>query len=333
MENPFFRRKVSSDSLRRLNLPRVHGFKLRDLKVSELVSDYKHLGFQATHLGRACDIAKKMLDEDVELFFTFTSNIVSSGLREVVAEMCRHKLVKVIVTTTGSVEEDVMKTLNQFLIGRFDLDDEEVKANGMNRLGNLLVPDEHYVAFEEWHNSFMEKLWEEEKEWSPSDYIKRLGEAVKDEHSFLYWASRNNIPVYCPGFLDGAIGDHLYYFNKAKKRKGLEELRINIAPDIETFYDRLAWAEKVGGLIIGGGIAKHHLIGASQIREGIEYAVYVTTAEEFDGSLSGAKPSEAVSWNKVKSDRENYVEVHAEATLVLPLIAVEMYNHVSKNSR
>lgn len=71
--------------------------------------------------------------------------------------------------------------------------------------------------------------------------------------------------------------------------------------------------------MIGGGISKHHTIWWNQFREGLDFAVYVTTAQEFDGSLSGAKLEEAISWRKVREDAK-FVNVYGDATLILPMI-------------
>ena len=73
-------------------------------------------------------------------------------------------------------------------------------------------------------------------------------------------------------------------------------------------------------LVLGGGIAKHHLIGAAILRNGLDYAVYLSTGTEYDGSLSGARPREAVSWNKLKNE-ENSAFVEGDATLTFPLLA------------
>ena len=71
--------------------------------------------------------------------------------------------------------------------------------------------------------------------------------------------------------------------------------------------------------MIGGGISKHHTIWWSQFRDGLDYAVYVTTAYEFDGSLSGAPLREAVSWGKIKEDAKHST-VYGDATILVPLM-------------
>jgi len=321
--NPSFNRKVSSRSVRKAALLPVKGFAISsDMPVSELVSSYRALGFQASHLGKAVEVVGRMQREKgCEIFLSFTSNMVSSGLREIIAALCREKLVSCIITSTGSIEEDVMKCSAPFVLGSFNADDEEIKANGMNRIGNILVKDEQYVEFEKMHLSFMEKMYAKHgKKMCMSEYVRELGLTLTDENSFLYWCSKNKIPVFVPGPLDGAMGDHFYYFNKQHWK---EPFVVDAAEEVKRFYDIMLSAEKTGGIILGGGIAKHHLIGAAILRNGLDYVVYLSTGTEGDGSLSGARPREAVSWNKLRSE-ENSAFVEGDATLTFPLLAAMM---------
>ncbi|MCX6770229.1 MAG: deoxyhypusine synthase family protein [Candidatus Micrarchaeota archaeon] len=289
MENPSFKRKIGSSSMR-----------------------------SAGHLGRAVEVVKRMQKDRATVFLSFTSNMISSGMREIIAYLCEKKLVDCIVTSTGSAEEDIMKATAPFLLGSFNADDEEVKKNGMNRIGNILVKDEQYADLEKLHLAFMQEMYDKHKgKMCASEYLKEIGARLSDKHSFLYWCSKNNIPVFLPGPLDGAMGDHFYYFNKKNFRAPFV---IDAAEEVKRFYDIMLMAEKTGGIVLGGGIAKHHLIGAAILRNGLDYVVYLSTGSEGDGSLSGARPREAVSWNKLKSE-ENSAFVEGDATLTFPLLA------------
>ena len=152
------------------------------------------------------------------------------------------------------------------------------------------------------------------------EYVHELGLQLSDKNSFLYWCSRNNIPVFVPGPMDGAMGDHFYFFNKLHYK---EPFVIDAAEEVRKFYDLMLGAEKTGAIILGGGIAKHHLIGAAILRNGLDFAVYLSTGSEGDGSLSGARPREAVSWNKLKEEK-NSAFVEGDATLTFPLLASVM---------
>lgn len=318
MKNISFKRKAKDSSIKVKQLPVIKGFKLDgNMKAAELLGHYKTIGFQASNIGKAAEIIKKIKKEKTEIYLACTSNMVSSGLREVIAQLAEKKLIAAIITTTGAIEEDFIKSMNNFYLGSFNVDDEMVKNNKLNRMGNIFVPDKNYCDFEDWHMKFIEEIVKQNNVISPSDYIKKMGLELNDRNSVLYWAARNNIPIFCPGFVDGAIGDHFYFYNQNKSKK----LIIDTVADVTKFYNMILQPEKIAGIILGGGIAKHHLIGAAIIRDGLDYAVYVQTGTEYDGSLSGAKPKEAVSWNKLKRE-ENSVCIEADATIVFPLLAL-----------
>src|SRR3989344_5554936 len=322
MDNISFKKKAKEHSINIKELKKIKGFQLKKgLKVNDLLESYKSIGFQASHIGKAVDILNQIKKDKAELYLACTSNMVSSGLREIIAQLAEKKLIKAIITTTGAIEEDFIKSTNDFYLGSFNVDDEIVKNNGINRLGNIFVPDKNYCDFEDFHMKFIEKLAKQKSIWSPSEYAMRLGLELKDNNSVLYQCAKNKIPIFCPGFVDGAIGDHLYFHNQRSKNK----IIIDTAADITKFYNMLLQPDKTAGIILGGGIAKHHLIGAAILRNGLDYAIYIQTGTEYDGSLSGAKPKEAVSWNKLKSESKS-VCIEADATIVFPMLALSMLN-------
>ncbi len=318
MENESFKREKKENSIDLKSLDVIKGFNLdKSMTALQLLSSCKTLGFQASHVAKAAELIQRMKKENVDVFLTATSNMGSCGLREIIAQLVKNKLIKALITTTGLIEEDIMKTKHSFYLGNFDVDDSEVKANKLNRIGNIFVPDDHYVWLESFHNKFLQKAHAKKKIWSPSEYIHELGLELNDQNSILYWASKHNIPIFAPGLVDGAMGDHFFFFNEKQK----EKLVIDTAKDLTIFYKLILGAEKTGGVFLGGSLPKHHLIGAAILRNGLDYAVYIQTGTQYDGSLSGAHPKEAVSWNKLK-DQENSVIIESEATLVFPLLAL-----------
>ena len=77
-------------------------------------------------------------------------------------------------------------------------------------------------------------------------------------------------------------------------------------------------------IILGGGLVKHYVCNANLMRNGADYTVFINTGNEFDGSDSGARPDEAISWGKIKIDSEP-VKVYAESTIVFPIIVAETF--------
>ena len=138
--------------------------------------------------------------------------------------------------------------------------------------------------------------------WTPSKVIHRLGQEIDNESSICYWAYKNNIPVFCPALTDGSLGDMLYFHTF---KSSPQALTIDIVRDIRRINDIAINAERAGMIILGGGLIKHHIANACLMRNGADSAVYINTAQEFDGSDAGARPDEAVSWGKIKVDGDS----------------------------
>ncbi|KAJ6642055.1 putative deoxyhypusine synthase [Pseudolycoriella hygida] len=325
----------------------VSGYDFNEgVNYEKILSSYLTTGFQATNFGKAVQEINKMLDsretplsadqqdsyEDdsfirrktsCTIFLGYTSNIVSSGLRETIRFLVQHKLVDCIVSTAGGIEEDFIKCMADTYVGSFELSGIKLREKGINRIGNLLVPNENYCKFEKWVYPILDEMLSEQKDknvlWTPSKIIQRLGERINDERSIYFWAAKNEIPVFCPALTDGSLGDIMYFHSY--KSPGLV---VDILSDLKRLNSMAQKAINSGMIIVGGGLIKHHICNANLMRNGADFSVFVNTASEFDGSDSGARPDEAVSWGKIKKEA-NPVKIYAEASLVLPLLVSETF--------
>ena len=297
--------------------PDVRGYDFRgEFDFKAMLDAYATTGFQATHLAEGVEIAREMRAEDATIYLAFTSNIVSSGLRETVAYLVREGYVDVLITTSGALTEDVIKTAKPFKMGQWDTDEAELRERGINRLGNIFVPSDRYVWLEEYLYDFFEDFFAEEKVRTPTAFAQELGATLDDEDSVLKQAADHDVPVYCPALTDAEVGNFLYYY-----RQGYDsEVGIEILDDYDALIEQGLLAETTGLIAVGGGVPKHHAIMTNLFRGGADHVVYISTGMEGDGSLSGAPPEEAVSWGKIKDGEQNYTQIEAEATLVFPLL-------------
>lgn len=257
------------------------------------------------------------------IFLGYTSNMVSAGIRESIRYLVEHKMIDCIVTTAGGIEEDFIKCLAPTYIGSFELDGQTLRDQGINRIGNLLVPNDNYCKFENWVIPLLDEMLAEQKDkgtvWSPSKVIQRLGERINDTSSIYYWAAKNKIPVFSPALTDGSLGDMMYFHSF--RNPGLV---IDILSDLKRLNTMAVKAVNSGMIILGGGVIKHHICNANLMRNGADFSVFVNTGSEYDGSDSGARPDEAVSWGKIKKDA-NAVKIYADASLVFPLLVAETF--------
>ncbi|XP_017277475.1 deoxyhypusine synthase [Kryptolebias marmoratus] len=308
-----------------------------------LLKSYLTTGFQASSLGLAIQEINHMIEKRLEpaeevdekesghpapksgctIFLGYTSNLISSGVRESLRYLAEHRMVDVIVSTAGGIEEDLIKCLGHTYLGDFSLPGKELRLKGLNRIGNLLVPNDNYCKFEDWLMPILDQMLLEQNtegvRWTPSKMIHRLGKEINNTESVYYWAYKNNIPVFSPALTDGSLGDMLYFHSF--KNPGLI---LDIVEDIRRLNSMSVYAKRTGMIILGGGLVKHHIANANLMRNGADYTVYINTGQEFDGSDSGARPDEAVSWGKIRTDAKP-VKVYADATLVFPLIVAETF--------
>mmetsp|Transcript_41179 Transcript_41179/g.89052 ORF Transcript_41179/g.89052 Transcript_41179/m.89052 type:complete len:299 (+) Transcript_41179:2-898(+) len=257
------------------------------------------------------------------IFLSYTSNMASCGAREVIRYLAQHKMVDCIVTTAGGIEEDFIKCMAPTFHGDFALKGDTLRSQGLNRIGNLLVPNDNYCKFEEWLMPILKKMRKEQDTegtvWSPSKMIHRLGLEIDNPESIYYWCAKNDIPVFSPALTDGSLGDMLFFHSY--KEPGFI---LDIVQDIRAINTMAIQAKRSGCLILGGGLVKHHVLNANLMRNGANYCVFVNTANEFDGSDSGARPDEAVSWGKIARGATP-VKVYGEASLIFPLLVSQTF--------
>lgn len=280
-------------------------------------------GFQASELGSAVRIMREMnRDKNCTRFFAFTANLVASGLRGVIAQYVREARVDAVITTGGSVDHDVIKCYAPYLEGSFFLDDVALHRKKINRLGNLLVPNARYALLEKKVQPVFRKLYRQRKVWSASDFIRELSSelCLNDKNSFLRACLERGAPVFAPGLTDSALGLQLHFFKQDHADFVLDE-----TADLRKLATLVLSAKRTGAVVLGGGISKHHVIGANILRGGLDYSVYFTTASPFDGSLSGAQTQEAKSWGKLKEKGKN-VTVVGDATITFSLAASALFH-------
>ncbi|MEK6971793.1 MAG: deoxyhypusine synthase [Thermoproteota archaeon] len=283
-------------------------------------------GFEARNLAEGLDILTTMIpDKKCLKFLSFIAAIISTGLRGVIKDMIKNKWFDVVITTCGSLDHDIARYFSNYKEGDFGLDDKQLADQHIHRLGNVLVPMQSYgPIIEEKMQAFLEEEYKAgNKEMSTANITKMIGRHM-GENSLLYWAYKNEIPVIVPGIMDGAVGSQIWLFTQKH-----HDFKLNLTADADLLSGLIFKAKKSGALMIGGGVPKHHTLWWNQYRDGLDYAVYITTAQEFDGSSSGALVDEAISWGKVTQNAKQ-TTVHAEATTILPFLYSALLSRLEK---
>ena len=265
-------------------------------------------GFTATKLAKARDMLSKMFqeagNEGVVNWISFPAALCATGTRSFFA-----------------------RTYRKYFHGDFELDDIALGRQGLNRLGNVIVPNECYGEILEakvlpWLSEIEEeRAISSDSPWNGFGTVElcwAFGDRIEDEGSLLYWAAKHRIPIVIPGITDGSIGAQLFMH-----RQRSPSFMIDVLADEEICSD-LSWtSQKANGIMVGGGISKHHVIWWNQYRGGLDAAVGISTAPEYDGSLSGARLREAISWGKIRPDA-SHVLLEGEASMILPILGAAL---------
>jgi len=307
-------------------MKKVKDFKWKpNMTVEEMVDSFGSLGYQAVELSEAAKVVLKMKRGGAKIFLTFTSNMVTSGLRGFFAQLCKLKIANILVTTSGSIEEDIIKSFGDtFEVISFNADDTALHERGENRVGNLLIHTSSYMKFEDKMSDILTKVYQKQKRISVSELLHEVGLMIDDENSILAQAAKNNIPIYCPGIADSSFGFQLYMFQQKNP-----DFIVDVIKDMERVTTDLSFDEKKGLISLGGSISKHYAIFSAQLSGGFDYAVYMTTSHASSGSMSGATTQEAKSWGKIKDDGEA-ATVNGDVTITFPLMMDSVLNKMKK---
>ena len=290
-------------------------------------------GFTATKLAHARDVLRgtiaKTGDEGVLNWLSFPACLCATGTRGFFVEAAKRKAFNVIVTTCGTLDHDIARSYQNYFHGAFELDDVELGEQGLNRLGNVIVPNESYgEVLEQTVLPWLQEIETERKAANPDnpwcgfgsvELCWAFGDRMEDESSLLYWAAKHRIPIVVPGLSDGSIGAQLFIH-----RQKNPDFMIDFLADEQILSDLTWTAKESHALMVGGGISKHHVIWWNQYRGGLDSAVGITTAPEHDGSLSGARLREAISWGKVRPEAPQ-VTIEGDASVLLPILGADLF--------
>ncbi len=288
------------------------------MTLGELAKELKNAGvLGAGRFGRAVSIVSNLFQPSQYLvFLSLAGPLVPAGLRNIIADLIRTKRINIIVSSGANIVHDILEAIGGHHIqGSLEANDQALYEQQLGRAGDVYVETEGFEKLEDFIQNILNNLSEDRRKTglSPSELLAEIGYRLNDQQSILYQAYHQKVPVFCPGLLDSMLGLHLAIFRQ------LKSFHLDGLKDMKILYDHVNEAEKVGAIILGGGLPKHFTLGANILRGGLDSAVQITTARDEDGSLSGAKLKEGISWGKVKSTA-TFETIIGDATLLFPLL-------------
>ena len=286
-----------------------------DMKVSDLIEQFDDSGvLGAGRVGRACNLLADMIqDEDMSVFMSLGGPLIPGGMRNIVSKMIKEGHVDLIVASGANITHDLVEAFGGAHYRHEGKDDEELNEEGIGRIADINVGSDDFTIFETEIIKIFEKISKEKKIVSIQELLFEIGLLVEDENSFVATAARNDVPIFAPGLIDSMMGLQLWIFTQD------HDFTISAVGDMPLLSDIVFESEKVGAILLGGGLTKHYTLASNVIKGGLDAAIQITMDRPEAGSLGGAPLEEAKSWAKARCG-SNLVSFVGDVTVIMPLI-------------
>ena len=296
------------------------------MKVSDLVNEFDKSGvLGAGRVGRACNILTDMIqDEDMKVFMSLGGPLIPGGMRNIVTKMIENRHVDLIVSSGANITHDLVEAFGGSHYRHEGRDDEELNEEGIGRIADINVGSDDFTIFETEIIKIFEKISSERNHISIQELLYEVGLMVDDENSFVAAAAKNNVPIFAPGLIDSMMGLQLWIFNQD------HDFVVDAVADMHYLSDIVFEAEKVGAILLGGGLTKHYTLASNVIKGGLDAAIQITMDRPEAGSLGGAPLEEAKSWAKARCG-SSLASVVGDVTVIFPLIYAACLDRISSD--
>ncbi|WP_338737777.1 deoxyhypusine synthase [Haloplanus salilacus] len=299
------------------------------MSVGDLATEYGKAGIGAKDMGHAVDVYAEMLNrDDVTNFFGLAGAMVPGGMRSVVADLIRDGHIDVLVTTGANLTHDAIEAIGgHHHHGRTGEDgrerehDERLRDEGVDRIYNVYLPQEHFTLFEE---HLRDDVFPEfDGPVAISEFTRELGRAnraanrergLDADAGIAAAAYANDVPVFVPAIQDSVLGIQAWMHSQ------VSAFTFDALADLTNITDVAFDAKKAGATVVGGGVPKNFVLQTMlTVPEAYDYGVQLTADPASTGGLSGATLDEARSWGKLEKSARN-ATVLGDATITLPLL-------------
>ena len=297
-----------------------------NMSVSDLIDNFDASGvLGAGRVARARNILVDMIqDDDMNVFMSLGGPLIPGGMRNVVSKMIKEGHVNLIVSSGANLTHDLVEAFGGAHYRHEGKDDEELNEEGIGRIADINVGSDDFTIFETEITKVFEKIAAKKSVISIQELLYEIGLLVEDENSFIASASRNNVPIFAPGIIDSMIGLQLWIFSQD------HDFTISAAGDMPYLSDIVFSSQKVGAILLGGGLTKHYTLASNVITGGLDSAIQITMDRPEAGSLGGAPLEEAKSWANAKCG-SNLASVVGDVTVIFPLIYASALDKINSD--
>ena len=287
-------------------------------------------GFNARRLAEAASIRRRMVERDATICLTLAGAMTPIGMSGPVISLMERGLVDFIISTGANLYHDLHRAYDYPVRqGDFMVDDRALHEVGVVRIYDTFIEEDDTLLTTDTCILEAARRMDLSKPFSSAEFHKVLGQVVAEtaphpEKSLLAKAAELDVPIFCSAPGDSSIGMNLvvpWLFEGA--------MPLNPILDIVQSTAIVRFSELNGAVEIGGGHPKNFYMQTQptlwQIlhndRGGHDFFIQLTTDSPHWGGLSGATPSEAHSWGKVKDPEKNNTVVYSCASITFPLLS------------
>ena len=294
------------------------------MKIIDLINQFDDSGvLGAGRVARACNILAEMIqDEDMSVFMSLGGPLIPGGMRNIVTKMINEGHVDLIISSGANITHDLVEAFGGAHYRHEGKDDEELNEEGIGRIADINVGSDDFTIFESEITEIFEKIASKKQVVSIQELLYEIGLLVDDENSFVATAARKNIPIFAPGLIDSMMGLQLWIFSQD------HDFVVDAVADMHYLSDIVFESEKVGAVLLGGGLTKHYTLASNVIKGGLDAAIQITMDRPEAGSLGGAPLEEAKSWAKAKCG-SSLASVVGDVTVIFPLIYAASLDKIS----
>jgi deoxyhypusine synthase len=304
------------------------------LTVDELINQFSNSGsFGAGRLSAACDIYEEMArDDECTIFLALAGAVVPAGMRTLIADLVRERLVDVVVTTGANMVHDAIEALGgHHYKGHWLVDDNMLYEYNIYRIYDVFVPEEDFLRLDHRLVEIYDEIAAETKGRgiSSSQFALELGKKLNDSNSILHAAYQAKVPVFIPALRDSEFG--YAYWLHASQKNFKDLMIVDAFKDVPEILNIFRRSSRNGMLVIGGGVPRNTVQSAAlATRKSMDYAVVMTMDRPEIGGLSGSTLEESVSWGKVKGKAEKTMII-SDAMIVFPVIVASVVERLGKS--
>jgi deoxyhypusine synthase len=303
---------------------------ITNITISEIIDYYNNSkAYNGGRLAESCKIYEKMIQEDATICLTMAGALTPTGLGGFINKLIKDGLIDFIISTGANLYHDIHFALDLPVYqGDFRANDLELLKEKIVRIYDIFLPEETLLKTD----SFLQKILKDFKfdhaisTATLHNFIGKqlLKKAKNPELSIVATSSKYEIPIFSPSPGDSSIGMNLALM-KTINSKLLIDTDLDILESAAIIYK----SKKNGAIQLGGGAPKNFYMQTQPMlnqimninNTGHDYFIQITADAPHWGGLSGATPSEAISWKKVNPEQiKNDAVVYCDVTIAAPLL-------------